>query len=593
MFPTCEIASPRPDERVTVLYANGGAGLSPVALGNIQTLTEVVDVEVTAGDRPHYIAISSGKPIIWRFSGDIESISRVVVLGSQYRGQEHTGIVGIPREQIIYAKTDLKSLGHVARNTCLSVYRACELSAHFEIPKADRMKIAYPDPNRLAYLKWDVGRLRGLSVFEMPKEKLIIKSKPVVKKLQESVPTNRIHVDQFVERLRAHTIRIPQDGWSEAEKQGRWGKQETKNGDMFSMSGPAEGRYEPYGGGGYEGEQNYERGVINISAKDVVTSVPVLPYTGFPGVIGLQQLISEGVLFAPGTPEFDRIYKRWDETISAPYRSRFDPDFSFGYKVDYLVTKETQLPIKLHEKSFLIADGVEMPDLNQNSAFNVCFFFADSREIPKTVSSYDNPRCDRGLTQAIPDDQSAFGRSRAWIDGWKISGGMAPKACLVEHLEKDVHLVVLALAEGDYVRYYGQKSPRRFNVKVERTGKIALYLNFEYRYVDWHIISSPETEIVGVFTRLDPNRIGVTISGLDKSVQVKSMDGDWRDRPQCGNYSPNYSPHLGGPAIMRLDESLNVLLGKRIDAVIRETNDGSWPKVSDDPKAERLTIVIK
>jgi hypothetical protein len=180
VFPICEISAPRSDERTTVVYANGGNALSSVTLGSDAIVTEVVDIEVGIADKPHYIALSSGKPVIWRFTGQIDSISRVVVLGSQYDGAARTGIIGVPRNRIVFANPNMEKLKAVGWNTCLSRYSACEASAYFDIAKADRMQLAGDEP------------------------------------------PGRDPVDQFVEHLRADIIRIPQDGWVEAEARGRW-----------------------------------------------------------------------------------------------------------------------------------------------------------------------------------------------------------------------------------------------------------------------------------------------------------------------------------------------------------------------------------
>ena len=69
MFPTCEINAPHGDERTTIVYVNSGNALSSVTPGSDGIVTEVVDVEIGLADKPHYIVLSNGKPIIWRFTG--------------------------------------------------------------------------------------------------------------------------------------------------------------------------------------------------------------------------------------------------------------------------------------------------------------------------------------------------------------------------------------------------------------------------------------------------------------------------------------------------------------------------------------------
>ena len=91
VFPICEIDAPRADERTTLIYANGGKALSSATLGSDSIVTEVVDVEI--------------EPAV---------------------------------------KTDLEALKKLSYHSCMSVYGACELSAYFDIPKADRMELAGP-----------------------------------------------------------------------------------------------------------------------------------------------------------------------------------------------------------------------------------------------------------------------------------------------------------------------------------------------------------------------------------------------------------------------------------------------------------------
>src|SRR5262245_48214008 len=110
VFPTCEIDAPRADERTTVIYANGGKALSSATLGSDSVVTVVVDVEIEPDEKPHYIALSSGKPVIWRFTGRVDTVSRVVVLGSPYDGTARAGVVGLPKESVTLATTDLEAL---------------------------------------------------------------------------------------------------------------------------------------------------------------------------------------------------------------------------------------------------------------------------------------------------------------------------------------------------------------------------------------------------------------------------------------------------------------------------------------------------
>jgi hypothetical protein len=53
------------DERTAVIYTAGGKSPSSATLGSDSIVPETVDVEIDPADKPHYIALSSGKPVIW------------------------------------------------------------------------------------------------------------------------------------------------------------------------------------------------------------------------------------------------------------------------------------------------------------------------------------------------------------------------------------------------------------------------------------------------------------------------------------------------------------------------------------------------
>jgi len=373
-FPTCEISAPHSGERTTIVYANSGNALSSVTLGSDAIVTEVVDIEIGVADKPHYIVLSSGKPIIWRFTGRIDAISRVVVLGSQYNGATRNGVVGVPRDRIIFAKTDIEKLKSRTSTDCDSFYGACEASAYFDIPKADRMKLA------------------------------------------GDAPSERYGVDQFVERLRGGVVRIPQDGWVEAEARGRW--QTTADG-FTAMSGPALGRYEPFGRTGYvETSQNYERGLIKIDATSIVSAETARDYSVLPAVEGIKQLLADGTLVGPDDARFKAAYDKWNERISRRYRSEFGPDFLFSYKVNYLTIRPMMLPAGLDHVALLVGEGVEAPDMNRN--FYACLFFADVREVPADR----DPRCDAGIgSLALSEpERSLVRRARSFDDRMRQAG---------------------------------------------------------------------------------------------------------------------------------------------------------------------------
>ena len=265
VFPTCQIDPPRPDERTTVIYVKSGAALSSVTIGGDDVITEVVDVEIAPAEKPHYIVLSSGKPIIWRFTGRRDTISRIIVLGSQYTTASRSGVIGVPRDRIVFAKPTMdeaaaeklqwKSLASISK------VKACEASTYFSIPKAFRMQLAGEEPS------------------------------------------TRFAVDQFVERLKADTIRIPQDGWVEREVP-------TSGPGWVKWPGPSLGRHELFAGEGHARRLDHHGRIVEINAADVTSPEIVRDYVVLPGAEGLKQLMASGAIVGPADPLFKATYAR-------------------------------------------------------------------------------------------------------------------------------------------------------------------------------------------------------------------------------------------------------------------------------------------
>jgi hypothetical protein len=435
-FPTCEISAPHGDERTTIVYANSGNAHSSVMLGSDAIVTEVVDIEIGVADKPHYIVLSSGKPIIWRFTGRIDAVSRVAVLGSQYNGATQNGVVGVPRDRIIFAKTDIETLKNRTPTDCDSFYSACEASAYFDIPKADRMQLA--------------GNARS----------------------------ERCGVDQFLETLRGGVVRIPQDGWVEAEARGRW---QTRADGWTAMSGPALGRYEPFGGTGYvETSQNYERGLIRIDAANVISQETVRDYSILPATAGIRQLLADGSLVGPDDARFKAAYDKWNERISRPYRSKFDPGFLFSYKVNYLATRPMTLPAALDRIALLVGEGVEAPDMNGNHY--ACLYYPGNADLRRWFdgSNWGRSRdCDAsfGGNLVLSDSERSMTMMVRSLEQMQQAGQADKDKCRELTIASDAYFAGVAVSEGAAWRPAATDVSRRpVDVIVKRPGKVALYL---------------------------------------------------------------------------------------------------------------------
>jgi hypothetical protein len=506
----------------------------------------VVDIEIEAAEKPHYIALSSGKPIIWRFTGRVDTISRVVVFGAQLTGATHAGIVGVERHRILFAKADLEGLKKVVMTTCHSGYVACELSAYFDIPKASRMELAGPEP------------------------------------------IQRLRVDQFMEQFTAGTIRIPADGWVEAAIPD----------PRAPNTRAAVGRHELFGGTDYvKSSQVHERGLISIDAGSVASQEKVSDYQTLPATAGIKQLLDSGALVAAGTPQFTAAYEHWNESLSSQYRSDFDRSFSFNYQVDYLITRPVRLPAALPRAIFLVAEGVETPQVGRHSDF-ACLFFADQRELALDRRRERYPQCDGALTAlALPKLQYDLASTTQSLARMKRRSEPEKAKCRIFSFP-DSSVFFVGIAAGVAWRRPGAGGDmrRQVDILVKRPGKIALYLEMWNRPTDWHIKPSPSSEITAVLLLggLDFRGQGDAVHGVESSVPVQSIRaqlGSNAFRNECFHFNPSRNAYLGGPAALALDEGLKVLAGRGLDRMLRATDDGSWPSIS--PNGPRLTFVIE
>ncbi len=69
--------------------------------------------------------------------------------------------------------------------------------------------------------------------------------------------------------------------------------------------------------------------LVVLAPDDVESPVEVTPYIVAPGDAGFRQLIAQRAIFDEKWSEFQATVAIWNEARSKPYRSRFDPDFTF------------------------------------------------------------------------------------------------------------------------------------------------------------------------------------------------------------------------------------------------------------------------
>lgn len=401
--------------------------------------------------------------------------------------------------------------------------------------------------------------------------------------LAGDAPTERYGVDQFVERLKGDVIRIPQDGPVESGERGGW-----KQGADGWQSFP--GRHELFGGEGYvETSQNYERGLIKVDARSVVSQETVRDYSTLPAAAGIRQLLADGSLVGSDDARFQAAYDKWIERASRPYRSKFDPDFLLSYKVNYLTTRPMILPAGLDRTALLVGEGVEAPDMNGNF-YMACLYYADLRDIQVDPSKSRDPRCTAVLSSwALSESERSIARAAQSLDRMQQASQADKDKCRAFTVAGDAYFAGIAVSEGAAQRPVVGVTPRRIDVIVNRAGKVALYLEMARGRADWHILPSAQTQITSVVLGW-----GSAVSGLDTSVKTQAVTPSSSAIGRgCYQFQPTGNAHLGGPAALALDQGLQVLAGRELDSLLRKENDGSWPSVLSDQNAPRVTLVVE
>lgn len=371
-------------------------------------------------------------------------------------------------------------------------------------------------------------------------------------------------------------------------------KRATAGEHLLTAGHPPLGRYEDSSGAGYvETSQNHERGLIKIDGTSVVSPETVRDYSILPAAAGIRQLLADGSLVGPDDARFKAAYDKWNERISRPYRSKLDPDFVFSYKVNYLTTRPMTLPAGLDRIALLVGEGVETPDMNGNH-YKACLYYADLRELQLDPHKSGDPRCTGrpflGGSLVLSESERSIA-TMALSFGPKQQASQADKdKCKGLTIASDAYFAGIAVSEGAAWRSAGQNaSPRRIDVIVKRPGRVALYLEMWARRTNWHIFPLENTQITDVVLGDLASRKWSEVHGLSPSIPVQTIPVS----SGCSPFYPGGHAYLGGPAVLALDRDLQVLAGRGLDTLLRNTNDGSWPPVVSDQDAPRVTLVIE
>lgn len=130
-LPSCTIPEPAPDEVVSVVTDTGWLPNASVHVGAPLAATVFATIKVKPSDMRHYLVLESYRQIIWNIEGDTDSVSRVIVLGAGGLGSWAAGVIGVPREKVVFTEPDLSALDAVPRTSCTRMSYACSAAQWF------------------------------------------------------------------------------------------------------------------------------------------------------------------------------------------------------------------------------------------------------------------------------------------------------------------------------------------------------------------------------------------------------------------------------------------------------------------------------
>lgn len=98
----CAFPAAPPDAEIVLLMAHEGGAVSTVALGDENAEISVADIMIEQGQKPIYLLLGSNDGMVWRVSGDVDRVTKVVASATSRAAGEapRVGIVGIPRDRV-------------------------------------------------------------------------------------------------------------------------------------------------------------------------------------------------------------------------------------------------------------------------------------------------------------------------------------------------------------------------------------------------------------------------------------------------------------------------------------------------------------
>lgn len=552
-MPICGGLSIDPATEVVTVYAHQRMSRSNILLGPEKTSADYLNIIVQSGDTPLTVIASHTNPTAIRFSGATDRVERVIAMGARRSGWDHVAVDGIDSAKITF----LPVTGHNRNQItdCAAPPKACIPVQYFEL-----------DPN--IEHRWTGDSRVPLPLFKW--------RYPPTKEIY-ALGTNTVVIpDGDDEALQDPTARDYPDGW-----RGEWERNQATAGPMGTLD-PAK----------------------------LLSPTEVRSDDKLPSWDGIASLIEQGAIREAGDYQSDRDLIAFSDAFSARYRSRFDPDFRFEPRIDFVINPSFYGPIPrdLYHSYWrsvtFLRTGRPILHSNKGDKGGYCLFHAvDELAQPRMGSGQDTSEwyewrlaCHAhdltsrsGLGQgAVPTPPLALLQLEAARDlenhrRWNT------KLCRLTELPKDVETIVLSTFSGISERglqfthcnikksfdttgpgtlgtlHSGDKnfcSVGHVDVEVKRKGKLFLFLKAQSA-VQWNLDIDANTEIYGIATISDQRQF---VSGVPEGVKFNQYVPRDRNLPRgCNNQLLDANPYVGGPSALLFEMMFQKAFGRQID----------------------------
>jgi len=96
--PACRMSRPNDDAELILFSTGEAAATSTVYIGNPDVVTTVAHVRMKPGDKPVHLVLLSSGSFLWKLSGELGRIEKVVVI--EPAGGRNSGVQGVPRDKV-------------------------------------------------------------------------------------------------------------------------------------------------------------------------------------------------------------------------------------------------------------------------------------------------------------------------------------------------------------------------------------------------------------------------------------------------------------------------------------------------------------